>query len=158
MDQAEHLRTLMEAPPRERGSPSAPQEDCVRGPWPRVVSVSSGKGGVGKTNVVANLGFAFTRLNKRVLILDADLGLANIDVLLGLTPHFTIEHLLSREKSMTDILIKGPGGMDILPACSGVLELVDIDESQKIFLLNPKHVHTPKSRTAIRTQLNSEGK
>jgi flagellar biosynthesis protein FlhG len=104
--------------------------------WPRVISVSSGKGGVGKTNVVANLAFAFTQLQKRVLVLDADLGLANIDVLLGLTSQYTMEHLLKREKRIFDILIKGPGGMSIMPASSGVLELVELNESQKIFLLN----------------------
>ncbi|MDI6753025.1 MAG: MinD/ParA family protein [Thermodesulfobacteriota bacterium] len=104
--------------------------------WPRVISVSSGKGGVGKTNIVVNLAFAFTQMQKRVLVLDADLGLANINILLGLIPRYTIEHLLLREKSVSDILIKGPGGMSIIPASSGVLELVNLSESQKIFLLN----------------------
>lgn len=104
--------------------------------WPRVIAVSSGKGGVGKTNVVANLAFAFTQMGKNVLVLDADLGLANINVLLGLNPRYTIEHLLKKEKGMFDILIKGPGGMYILPASSGVLELVELNEGQKLFLLN----------------------
>ncbi len=104
--------------------------------WPRVISVSSGKGGVGKTNVVANLAFAFTQMDKKVLVLDADLGLANINVLLGLMPRYTIEHLLKKEKGIFDILIKGPGGMFILPASSGVLELVELNEGQKIFLLS----------------------
>lgn len=104
--------------------------------WPRVISVSSGKGGVGKTNVVANLAFAFTQIGKKVLVLDADLGLANINVLLGLVPRYTIEHLLKNEKGIFDILIKGPGGMFILPASSGVLELVELNEGQKIFLLS----------------------
>jgi flagellar biosynthesis protein FlhG len=104
--------------------------------WPRVISVSSGKGGVGKTNVVANLAFAFTQVGKKVLVLDADLGLANINVLLGLMPRYTIEHLLKKEKGVFDILMEGPGGMFILPASSGVLELVDLNEGQKIFLLS----------------------
>jgi flagellar biosynthesis protein FlhG len=71
-----------------------------------------------------------------VLILDADLGLANIDVLLGITTRYSIEHLFRREKKFSEILVKGPGGMSIMPASSGVLELVDLEESQKIFLLN----------------------
>jgi flagellar biosynthesis protein FlhG len=132
MDQAEGLRTMIETPPEKRGPSDKPQ--LLR--WPRVISVGSGKGGVGKTNVVANLAFAFTRLGKKVLVFDADLGLANIDVLLGLTPKYTIQHLMDRQKSVFEILTKGPGGMSILPASSGVLELVDLDESQKIFLLN----------------------
>ncbi len=109
-------------------------KDVLR--WPRVISVSSGKGGVGKTNVVANLAFAFTQMGKKVLVLDADLGLANINVLLGLMPRYTIEHLLKKEKGVFDILIEGPGGMFILPASSGVLELVELNEGQKIFLLS----------------------
>lgn len=139
MDQAEGLCRPIEKCSEER----EPSSKCAEGEkdsiflqWPRVISVSSGKGGVGKTNVVANLAFAFTRLGKKVLVLDGDLGLANIDVLLGLTPQYTIEHLLNREKSLSEILIKGPGGMSILPASSGILELLDLDESQKIFLLN----------------------
>ena len=139
IDQAEGLRTYMESP-LEKSSGSSRISGGGKAPnplsSPRVISVGSGKGGVGKTNVVANLAFAFTRLGKRVLVLDADLGLANIDVLLGLAPQYTIEHLLNRQKSVFEILTQGPGGMSILPASSGVLELVDLDEEQKIFLLN----------------------
>jgi len=139
MDQAEGLRIAMEKKSYEGASPlvtSPLQRESSLFKCPRVISVTSGKGGVGKTNVVANLAFAFTELGKRVLILDADLGLANIDVLLGLTPQYTIEHLLNGKKDFAEILIKGPGGMSILPASSGVLDLFDLDESQKIFLLN----------------------
>lgn len=112
------------------------REDKATTKSPRVISVTSGKGGVGKTNVVVNLALAFTRLGKKVLVLDADLGLANIDVLLGLTPRYTVEHLFNREKSFSEILIEGPGGMRIMPASSGVLGLVDLNESQKLFLLD----------------------
>ena len=126
MDQAEGLRKLMK-------DSSHPPSHLKA---PRVISVTSGKGGVGKTNVVANLAFAFTQLGKKVLVLDADFGLSNIDVLLGLAPRYTIEHLFKKEKSFSDILVKGPGGMSIMPASSGVLDLVNLDEAQKIFLLN----------------------
>jgi len=138
MDQAEGLRALIEKQKEGIGSPSplpADRGDVSLDRFPRVLSVTSGKGGVGKTNVVANLAFAFTRIGKRVLVLDADLGLANMDILLGLTPHYTIEHLFKGRK-ISDILIKGPGGMSIMPASSGVLDLVDLNESQKLFLLN----------------------
>jgi flagellar biosynthesis protein FlhG len=139
MDQAEGLRTLMDATGGKKPLPPSfdrEGEETSLGKWPRVISVSSGKGGVGKTNVVANLAFALTQLGKKVLVWDADLGLANIDILLGLTPQYTIEHLLSRKKNMREILLEGPGGMTILPAGSGVLELADLNESQKLFLLN----------------------
>jgi flagellar biosynthesis protein FlhG len=139
MDQAEGLRTLMDTPPKGRDA-EPKSTDAYQGPdpfqGPRVISISSGKGGVGKTNIVANLGFAFTQLKKRVLVLDADLGLANMDVLLGLAPQYTIEHLLNGQKTISDILIKGPGGMSIMPASSGVQELADLKESEKIILLN----------------------
>jgi flagellar biosynthesis protein FlhG len=101
-----------------------------------VIAVSSGKGGVGKTNVVANLALALSRLGEKVLVWDADLSLANLDILLGLTPRYTIEHLLSRKKSLREILVEGPGGMTILPASSGVQELADLKEDQKLFLLS----------------------
>jgi len=139
MDQAEGLRTLMEPSIGKRVSPPSPawgEEGTSRGKWPRVIAVSSGKGGVGKTNVVANLALALTRLGDKVLVWDADLSLANLDILLGLTPRYTIEHLLSREKSLREILVEGPGGMAILPASSGVQELADLKEDQKLFLLN----------------------
>ncbi|MFH1147786.1 MAG: MinD/ParA family protein [Pseudomonadota bacterium] len=103
---------------------------------PKVISITSGKGGVGKTNIVANLAFALCNQGKRVMILDADLGLANIDILLGLAPKYTIGHVFSGEKTISEILVEGPGGMRIMPASSGVQELTELSESQKLFLLN----------------------
>jgi flagellar biosynthesis protein FlhG len=102
----------------------------------QVIAVTSGKGGVGKTNVVANLGYALTRLNKRVLVLDADIGLANMDVLLGLTPKYNLQHVLSGEKLISEVVISGPGGMRILPASSGVQELSHLSKAQKLCLLS----------------------
>ena len=139
MDQAEGLRTLMKNGSREKGVPRSvlpPPRPSGGDRCPKVLSVASGKGGVGKTNLVANLGYAFTQLGKRILILDADLGLANIDVLLGLTPRYTIEHLFDRTKTFAELLIQGPGGMSIMPASSGVIDLVDLKEEQKLFLLS----------------------
>jgi len=139
MDQAEGLRTIMEPSNGKRLSPPSPAwggETTPREKWPRVIAVSSGKGGVGKTNVVANLALALTRLGEKVLVWDADLSLANLDILLGLTPRYTIEHLLSRKKSLREILVEGPGGMTILPASSGIQELADLKEDQKLFLLS----------------------
>lgn len=100
----------------------------------RVISVSSGKGGVGKTNSVVNLAVAFSNMGKRVLLLDADLGLGNIDVLLGLTPKYNIGHLLSGERGMEEVLVKGPAGIMILPASSGVTELTHLSAEQRLAL------------------------
>jgi flagellar biosynthesis protein FlhG len=102
----------------------------------RVISVTSGKGGVGKTNIVANLGYAFARLGKKVLILDADLGLGNLDVLLGLAPKFNLSHVIMGEKSINDIIVEGPGKMLILPASSGIQELTQLTQDQKVKILS----------------------
>lgn len=86
-------------------------EDLSRegGSSTHVIAVSSGKGGVGKSNVVANLAVALTKVGKRVLILDADLGLGNLDVLLGLVPRHTIEDVLVGTHTLDEIVLKGPG-------------------------------------------------
>ena len=102
----------------------------------RVISVTSGKGGVGKTNIVANLGYAFSRLGKKVLILDADLGLGNLDVLLGLAPKFNLSHVIMGQKSIGDIIVEGPANMLILPASSGIQELTQLTKNQKIQILS----------------------
>jgi len=103
--------------------------------YPRVISFTSGKGGVGKTNVVANLALAFSRCGKKVLLLDADLGLANIDVLLGLCPKYNITHVFSGQRRLDEILVRGPGGILILPAGSGIPDLVSLSDADKLFLL-----------------------
>jgi flagellar biosynthesis protein FlhG len=101
----------------------------------RVMSVSSGKGGVGKSNVVINLSVAFDRLGLRTLIMDADLGLANIDVLLGLTPKYNMSHVLSGQKRLDEVLVDGPGRVKIMPASSGVQELTRLTDEQKLLFL-----------------------
>jgi flagellar biosynthesis protein FlhG len=103
---------------------------------PRVISVTSGKGGVGKSNVVVNLGLALAQRGLKVLLIDADLGLGNLDILLGLTPRFTIQDVLSLHLDLADVIVEGPGGLKILPASSGIPELATLDEFQKLFLLN----------------------
>jgi flagellar biosynthesis protein FlhG len=100
-----------------------------------VLAVSSGKGGVGKTNIVANLAYAFAKRNKKVLVVDADLGLNNIDILLGLAPKFNIGHVLSGKKSVEDIIIEGPAGIQLLPAGDGLQELTQLDGEKKVMLM-----------------------
>jgi flagellar biosynthesis protein FlhG len=102
----------------------------------RVLSFTSGKGGVGKTHIVVNLAYALQQLGARVMILDADLGLANVDVLLGLAPQFNLQHVLEGKKTLSDILVQGPAGMTILPASTGVCEVAQISEAQRFHLLD----------------------
>jgi flagellar biosynthesis protein FlhG len=108
----------------------------------RVISVTSGKGGVGKSNIVVNLGLALARQGLKVLLIDADLGLGNLDILLGLTPQFTIQDVLSLRRDLTEVMVDGPGGLKILPASSGIPELAMLDEFQKLFLLDAMDHYT----------------
>ena len=101
----------------------------------KTIAIASGKGGVGKTNVVANLAIALRRLGKNVMVLDADLGLSNIDVLLQLAPKYNIQHVLSGELTLKDIVVEGPIGIKILPASSGIQELTSLNEFQRLKLL-----------------------
>lgn len=96
----------------------------------RVIAVASGKGGVGKTNIAVNLGLALQKRNQRILLVDADLGTANIDVLLGLTSKYNLGHLLKGEQEPYNIIISGPAGLDILPGTSGIEEFLDISQKQ----------------------------
>ncbi len=116
------------------GLPAAAR--TARKRYTRVIAVTSGKGGVGKTNIVANLGYTFARTGKKVLILDADLGLGNLDVLLGLAPKYNLSHVIMGEKSIGDIIVEGPGKMLILPASSGIQELTQLTAEQKLQILN----------------------
>ncbi len=101
----------------------------------RTITIASGKGGVGKTNVVANLAIALRKMGKEVLILDADLGLSNVDILLQLAPRYNIQHVIRGEKRLRDVIVEGPHGIKVLPASSGVQELTHLDAFQRMRLL-----------------------
>lgn len=101
----------------------------------RTIAITSGKGGVGKTNVTANLAIALRKLGNEVLVLDADLGLSNIDVLLNLAPKYNIQHVINGGRSLKEVVVEGPQGIKILPASSGVQELTELDEMQRLKLL-----------------------
>jgi flagellar biosynthesis protein FlhG len=99
----------------------------ARPPRPvKVIAVASGKGGVGKTNVTVNLGVALAAQGKQVLLLDADLGMANIDVMLGLHPQFNLLHVLDGSKTLSEIIVEGPSGLKIIPAASGVQKMAEL--------------------------------
>lgn len=93
----------------------------------RVIAVTGGKGGVGKTNVAVNLGMAMAHGGKKVMIMDADLGLANVDVMLGLYPQANLHHVITGERTLEEIIVDGPGDLKIIPASSGVKDMASLD-------------------------------
>ena len=101
----------------------------------KVVAVTGGKGGVGKTNASLNVAIALGFAGKKVLVLDADLGLANCDVMLGLRVDKNLSHVLSGECELDDILIEGPGGIKIVPATSGTQSMVDLSSAEHAGLI-----------------------
>lgn len=122
MDQAIGLRELMKEHKKTRSKL-------------RVIGVTSGKGGVGKSNVAANLAVLASRAGNRVLVLDADLGLANVEVLFGLKPRYHLGHLLDGDVPVRDIIAEGPEGVMVLPAGHGLQALTRLDEAQRLRLV-----------------------
>lgn len=96
----------------------------------KVIAVSSGKGGVGKTNVSVNLACQLARRGRRVLLMDADLGLANVDIMLGLRPKWNLSHVLEGKCTMQEVLVEGPNGIAIIPAASGIKKMAELGADQ----------------------------
>ncbi len=96
----------------------------------RVIAVASGKGGVGKTNVSVNLALAMVAEGKQVMLLDADLGLANVDIMLGLRPQFNLSHVINGERTLEEVIVAGPSGLQIVPASSGMQNMAELTPAQ----------------------------
>jgi flagellar biosynthesis protein FlhG len=132
VDQAKGLRQMaITGAMEKRGAAQVP----AAGKYPRVIAVTSGKGGVGKTNIVGNLGVSLARTGKRVVIIDADVGLANIDIVFNLRPEYNIRHVISGEKSLDDVMLTTQHGIRILPAGSGFADLTQLNDGEKLTLL-----------------------
>lgn len=101
----------------------------------KVIAVTGGKGGVGKTNVTLNLAMAMAQMGKRVMVLDADLGLANCDVMLGLRVEKNLSHVLAGDADLDDILIEGPFGIKIVPATSGTQSMTELSPAEHAGLI-----------------------
>jgi flagellar biosynthesis protein FlhG len=126
MDQASTLRVLS-------SSPAEPSKEPER--VTHIFTISSGKGGVGKSNFVLNVAIALRHHRKKVLVMDADMGLGNIDVLLGQIARFNLSHVFANEKGLRDILMQGPSDIHFLPAASGVEWITNLNTQQKIEFL-----------------------
>jgi flagellar biosynthesis protein FlhG len=130
MDQAEKLRQIID---NLRLRQTLSQENIKNNVFhktARVITVTSGKGGVGKTNITVNLAIALAELGIRVTIIDADFGLANIDVLLGIVPKYTLVDLIYNKKNILEVLTDGPSNIKFLSGGSGVEDLIKLDRHQ----------------------------
>lgn len=121
-DQADRLRRLKQA---ERNHQTGRQKRGGSGALR--IAVTSGKGGVGKSNFALNCAVALALMRQKVLLIDADTNLANLDILIGINSRFNLSDVIAGEKFMREIIMPGPGGIDILPGSSGVLEMLDLD-------------------------------
>jgi len=101
----------------------------------RVLAIISGKGGIGKTNIAVNLGVALSQLGKNVALFDADIGLANVDTLLGIEPEFNISHVLKGQKALNDIIEVGPSNLKVIPASSGVQYIPELNNSEHALII-----------------------
>jgi flagellar biosynthesis protein FlhG len=102
----------------------------------RVIAVASGKGGVGKTNVSVNLAMALANRGKQVMLLDADFGLANVDVMLGLNPAYNLSHVINGDCALEDIIVTGPGNIKVIPASSGIKKMAELSPEEHIGLIH----------------------
>ncbi|TFG86463.1 MAG: MinD/ParA family protein [Chromatiales bacterium] len=102
----------------------------------KVLTVTSGKGGVGKTNICANLAIAMSMLGRRVMLLDADLGLANVDALLGLQPSHSLADVVKGKRPLAEVIVTGPAGVQVIPGASGLSEMANMNPAQHAGIIN----------------------
>ncbi len=102
----------------------------------RVIAVASGKGGVGKTNVSVNLAVSLSKIGNRVLLMDADMGLANVDIMLGLQTDYNLSHVLDGQKELRDVMVEGPAGVKVIPAASGVRRMAQLSAMENAGIIN----------------------
>lgn len=120
-DQAQKLRELMGA---KKPGPQAAKKT-------RVITVASGKGGVGKTNLSVNLAIAYARIGKRVMVMDADLGLANVNIILNIIPKYNLYHVIRKQKTMKEIILDTEYGIQILAGASGFSKIANLNEEER---------------------------
>jgi flagellar biosynthesis protein FlhG len=125
-DQAEKLREMMRnQKAREKPAPSR------NGKKARIITITSGKGGVGKTNVSVNMALAYARLGKKVVVMDADLGLANVNVMLNMIPQFNLYHVIRKQKTMREIMVETEYGISIVAGASGFSKIANLNDQER---------------------------
>ncbi|MDD5456544.1 MAG: MinD/ParA family protein [Candidatus Margulisbacteria bacterium] len=142
MDQADNLRLLV-----KMKKMSAEYEKQSSRPLAKIIAFTSGKGGVGKTNLTLNLALMLSKeQGKKVLVLDADLGTANIDIMMGVIPKFNISHVILDNKSIEEIIIDGPYQVKIIPGVSGMANLTTLTEIQKLRFFEQLEIYQAKHK------------
>ncbi|MDR2363680.1 MAG: MinD/ParA family protein [Spirochaetaceae bacterium] len=126
-DQAERLREMMRNKNGAQGK-SLPVKEAKK---TRIITITSGKGGVGKTNMSVNMALAYARMGKKVVVMDADLGLANVNVMLNIVPKFNLYHVIRKQKTMKEILIETEYGISIVAGASGFSKIANLSETER---------------------------
>jgi flagellar biosynthesis protein FlhG len=130
-DQAEKLREMM----RNKSSGYEKPSTIKEAKKTRIITVTSGKGGVGKTNVSVNLALAYARTGRKVVVMDADLGLANVNVMLNMIPKFNLYHVIRKQKTMKEIMVETEYGISIVAGASGFSKIANLDESERQYFI-----------------------
>ncbi|MFP3088723.1 MinD/ParA family protein [Treponema sp. TIM-1] len=131
-DQAERLREMM----RNRSSVQGKPIQAKDAKKTRIITITSGKGGVGKTNMSVNMALAYARLGKKVVVMDADLGLANVNVMLNMVPKFNLYHVIRKQKTMKEILLETEYGISIVAGASGFSKIANLSETERQNFIN----------------------
>jgi flagellar biosynthesis protein FlhG len=127
-DQAEQLRELVRA---KESNAEIPSQRTAKPQKTRIITVASGKGGVGKTNLSVNMALAYARIGKKVIVMDADLGLANVNVMLKMIPKWNLYHVIRKQKTMREILLETEYGISIVAGASGFSKIANLSEEQR---------------------------
>lgn len=134
-DQAAQLRAMMQKKETARVQPdvtaASPSVSGEKKKKTRIITVTSGKGGVGKTNISINMGIAYAQLGKKVIVIDADLGLANVNVILNMVPQYNLYHVIRKQKKMAEIILDTNYGIKIVAGASGFSKIANLSESER---------------------------
>ncbi|HHU37231.1 MAG TPA: MinD/ParA family protein [Treponema sp.] len=137
-DQAENLRALMKEKSNQQNEPLVNEIDTTPKSMrkTRIITVTSGKGGVGKTNIATNMGIAYAQMGKKVIVIDADLGMANVNVMMNLIPQYNLYHVMRKQKRMSEIILDTDYGIKLIAGASGFSKIANMNEDERNSFIN----------------------